>query len=128
MKKITLQGKVSFDDDDGFSQINLIQKDGFRINLLGRLKEIKQTFPENKIQVCLYKSRDYCSKEKMLEGFIASICGKEIEAECEDQGMMGSEWTGWMEENVTTLNIGGHSFFTELSEDEFIIIDFNITP
>lgn len=128
MKKITLSGKIKFKSIDGFVHILLIEKDEFIIDLVSRVNEIKMSFPNKKIQINYWLANDFCTKNQMIMSFLEKICGKDIEAGFEDNGCMGSEWTGWMESKDTVLTFGNHSFFYELQDKEgkYIIIDFNV--
>jgi hypothetical protein len=128
MKTITISGKIKFGEWADYSTIILEDKDNFRRNLVSRLAEIADSFPKNKIQVSYWLSDDFCTKEEMLMKMYESIYGDQIKANFEDNGFMGSEWTGYCPAYDTTLEIGGHDLYRELSrkEDMFMIIDFNI--
>lgn len=128
MRTITLSGKIKFEEIDNFEHILLTEKDGFIIDLVSRVKELKLSFPDKKLQVNYWLSDDFCTKDQMIMSFLEKIYGKDIEAGYEDNGFMGSSWTGYCESNDTVLTFGGHSFYNELRDEEgrFIIIDFNV--
>ena len=128
MRTIKLEGKIKYDYSGDYETIFLTDKDGFIIDLVARVREIKMSFTDKMIQVCYWTSDDFCTKDKMIEGFLEKIYGKEIEASYEDNGYMGSEWTGYCSSYDTELSFGGHDFMRELrdEEDRFIIIEFNV--
>lgn len=132
MNTVTLSGVIityEYDEYFGgnFNNIILKGEDGYIVNLIGRLQELKASYPDDEIQVNYWLSDNYCTRDEIIEGFLNKIFGG-LTVECVDNGFMGSSWTGYCEDFNTVLTIGGHDFFRELSEEDgkFIIIDFNI--
>lgn len=128
MKTIQIAGKIKYDCPDDFERILLTGEDGLILDLVSRVGEIKLSFPDRRIQVNYWLSNDYCTKNKMLENFLNKFYGSDIKVGYEDNGFMGSEWTGYISSSDTILEFGGHNFYRELrdEQDRFIIIEFNI--
>jgi len=127
-KQITLSGKISFQQIGYFENIFLVSENGFMIDLVSRVKEIKMSYSSNKIQVNYWLSVGFSSKNEMIKNIIEKIYCKDITADYEDTGYMGSSQTGWCEAWDTELKFGGHDLFEELmgQDGRFMIIEFNI--
>ncbi len=127
-KQITLSGILSFQENGHFENLFLIGKDGFMIDLVSRVKEIKMSYPSNKIQVNYWLADGFSAKNEVIKKIIEKIYCKDITADYEDNGFMGSSQTGYCESWDTELKFGGHDLFDELRGEDgrFMIIEFNV--
>lgn len=127
--KVTLEGKINYDYLDKYDQILLKQEDGFIIDLVSRVREIKLSYPQKKIQVNYWLADDYCTKSEMTGKILEKIYCKDVDAGYEDNSYMGSSQTGICEEYDTELRFGGHDLYYKLRNEinRFLIIEFNIS-
>ena len=125
MKSIQLQGIIKFEYNT-WNKLKLIQPDGYKIDVVDRFKEAKESFPKSKFQVNYWLSNNPCTKDEILEGFLRKLYG-DISADYESNGYCYSSYSSGTYYD-TTLQIGGHDLITELSseQDRFIIIELNI--
>ena len=128
MKKHTLSGIIKYDYSGDYKKLYLVDSGGLHIDMIGRVSEIKISYPENPIQVCYWTSDKPTTRNKMMEGYLMSVFGGNLEVGYENNGFMGSEWTGYIDSYDTELSIGGHDLLRELINlnGSFLIIDFNI--
>lgn len=120
-----LSGTIKYEWDD-FEKIVLVQEDGYKIDLVSRFCEIKNSFPNKPVQVGYYISNTVKSRDEMVEGFLKTLYGG-LSADYERDDYAYSSWTQGTDFN-TYLLIGGHSLFAELREEEgnFIVIEINL--
>lgn len=125
MKTIELSGVIKFEYDD-WSKVKLVQSDGYKIDLVNRFKEAKESFPNAKFQVNYWLSDKPCSKNDMVEGWLRKLYG-DISADYEKNDYCYSSWTSGTDYD-TTLQIGGHNLDSELSDEEgrYLIIEINV--
>jgi len=102
-----------YSDDDNFSKLKLRGEDGYKINLVSRFAELKDSF-KNKVSVSYFLSDHACTKDDAMTGFLNQMEGV-IEAGNEVDSYYYSEYTNGTD-YTTTLSIGGHSLLYELSE------------
>ena len=126
MKTIELSGIIKYSWEDDFEKIFLVQEDGYKIDLVGRFCEIKNSFPKSSIQVGYYLSNTSKKRDEMVEGFLKTLYGG-LSADYERNDYAYSSWTQGTDFN-TYLSIGGHSLFYELKEQEgrFVFIEINL--
>lgn len=126
MKKLTLEGFIAFEFTE-FTEVKLVQSDGYRIDLIGRFKEVANSYPKAFLQVNYWLSNSYQTKDEILKGLMASFYG-ELSADYETENFSGSSMTGSWTERISTLEIGGHDLIKELRDEDgrFIIIELNI--
>lgn len=125
MKTIQLQGIIKFEYNN-WNKLKLIQPDGYKIDVVDRFKEAKESFPKSKFQVNYWLSNNPCTKDEILEGFIRKLYG-DISADYESNDYCYSSYSSGTYYD-TTLQIGGHDLITELSseQDRFVIIELNV--
>ena len=125
MKTFDFTGFIKF-EYDSFDKITLVQTDGFKIDLVNRFSEIKDNFPDIKLQVNYWLSDSECTKEKMTENFLRKLFG-DLSADYEVNSYCYSSWTSGTDYD-TVLSIGGHDLYNELKnkEGQFIIIEVNV--
>ncbi len=126
MKTIELSGIIKFEYCDDFSKVKLLQDDGYKIDLVNRFNEVKESFPDSKFQINYWLSNEPCSKDEIVEGMLQKLYGF-IEAGYEKEDYCYSSWTSGTDYN-TTLKIGGHNLDWELMDekDRFMILEINI--
>lgn len=125
MITLELKGRIEKGWTDNWQTIKLVQKDGYKIDLVGRFKEATESFPNMEIQVGYYLSDNVCTKEEILEGFLKKIFGS-VDVSYEFNEYAYSSWSTGKDYD-TNLTIGGHDLFTELKNEEgrFILIELN---
>lgn len=125
MKTIQLQGIIKFEYNT-WNKLKLIQPDGYKIDVVDRFKEAKESFPKSKFQVNYWLFNNPCTKDEILEGFLRKLYG-DISADYESNNYCYSSYSSGTYFD-TTLQIGGHNLISELSseQDRFIFIELNI--
>ena len=125
MKTFDFSGFIKF-EYDSFDKIKLVQTDGFKIDLVNRFSEIKDNFPDIKLQVNYWLSDSECTKDKMTENFLRKLFG-DLSADYEVNSYCYSSWTSGIDYAIV-LSIGGHDLYNELKDKEgkFLIIEINV--
>ena len=127
MKTVELSGVIKFDKGDfsDFDKIKLVQKDGYKIDLVSRVAEMIDSFGSTG-QVNYWISDKPKTKEQMIKGFLQQLYGS-VEAKYEKNYHYYSTLTGGDTYYDTELTIGGHNLHNELLEKEgmYIVIDFS---
>jgi len=125
MKTIELSGIIKFEYDN-WNKVKLLQEDGYKIDLVNRFSEIKESYPNSKFQINYWLSDKICTKDEIVEGLLQKLYGF-IEAGYEQEDYHYSSWTNGTDYN-TTLKIGGHNLDIELidEEDRFMILEINV--
>lgn len=129
MITVTIQGTIEKGYTDNWYTIKIIQDDGYKIDLVNRIREATENFPGKDVQLNYYISDKLCSKGEMLEGWLKKLHGN-IDAAYEANGYHYSSWT-WGTDYDTVLKIGGHNLLNELYsyEGKYIILELNFkTP
>lgn len=126
-KTLTLSGIIKLGDGTR-SQIKLIQIDGYEIDLVGRFSEMMSSFPKHMCQINYWISDMPKTKDEILESIFKTLYGV-IDAEYGHDICTGSSMTGSWTEEYTTLQIGGHNLYNEISsyEGRFIIMELDFT-
>lgn len=109
MGTIELSGEIAFSYSDQYPQIYLIQNYGYRINLVWRFKEFLESFPNTPIQVNYYVSDTPCTLKEVKEEYLTELIGG---ADIRHRYTQWSCDVGY----ATTLTVGGHDLFNELSD------------
>ena len=124
MKTVELSGTLSIEWDDN-THYKLIQENGLKIDLVNRLSEISESFPNSEVQLNYYLSDSPKTKDEMIEGLLGKIYGS-IESEYTQEDYNYSSWTNGTD-YYTTMKVGGHDLENELSDKEgkFILIELN---
>lgn len=125
MKTFDFSGFVKFDYDT-YDKIKLTQPDGFKIDLVSRFSEIKDSYPNIKLQVNYWLSDSECTKDKMTENFLSKLFG-DLSADYEAHEYCYSSWSSGTDYD-TVLSIGGYDLYRELKDKEgqFLIIEVNV--
>jgi hypothetical protein len=127
MKTVELSGVIKFDSGshDDFDKIKLVQKDGYKIDLVSRVAEMIDSFGQTG-QVNYWISEKPKTKEQMIEKFLQSLYGS-IEAKYEKTEHYYSTLTGGDTFYETELTIGGHNLHNELQEKDgmYLVIEFS---
>jgi hypothetical protein len=123
--KIELSGIIKL-YYDGWFKIKLVQESGYKVDLISRFIEIKESFPGASIQLSYYISDDPLSKGKIIKEFLTNLYGG-ITAEYDKNTITYSECTVDTEYD-SDLRIGNHDLYVELSdkEDKFIYLLINV--
>lgn len=123
MKKIILRGIIAVGKIMGeFYGIDLIQEDGYRIDLIIRIKEFTYSYGRRvAIRYWVAKKRE--DDDKIKEGVIKKYLGC-VTAEYESEYYEHSEYTKGVEYD-TIFNIGGHNLHQELLglEGKYLILE-----
>ena len=111
--EIVLAGFIDYDFSgyDGFQHLKLRTEEGYKIDLVYRFAELRDSFRGNFL-VSYYLCDHSCTKEEAMVGFLNQFEGN-IEAEYRAEYYEYSEWSKGMEHD-TTLSVGGHCLLTEL--------------
>ena len=123
MTKFSLSGIIKYEHPElKFEKIKLIQDDGYKIDLIGRFQELKESHPPLKIQVNYFISEKPCSLEEAKKRWLAKISGA-LKAEYNSEEYHYSKWSYGIDYE-SNLKIGGHSLFDELRqyENKFLIL------
>jgi len=123
MKTIELSGTIKLDWDN-WEKIKLVQDDGYKIDLIGRVKEATESYSTD-IQVSYYISSNKITKREMIENHLKKLYGY-CDASYESSDYAHSSWTTGTNYD-SNLTIGGHNLFKELKshEGKFILIILN---
>lgn len=126
MKTIELKGILECKYSEDWRTVKLVQEDGYKIDLIGRFKEIQESFPKKKVQISYYLSDTISTKDEMIEGFLKKLYGG-ITSSYEREEWAYSEYTQGVD-YTTNLFIGNHDLFSELygEEGKFILFQINI--
>ena len=124
MKTMELSGIIEIGVDN-WDKIILVQKDGLRVDLLGRIIEMVSSFG-NTGQVNYWISDNPISKDEAVEKFLEKLYGR-IDAEYEAYHYYYSTLTGGGVDYDCELTIGGHNLYRELADKEgkFLIIELS---
>jgi len=119
---IELSGIIKYDYTSDFHKIKLIQKDGYKIDLILRFQEACESYRDHKVQVDYWLSDKRCSKNKMIENVLKKLCGA-IDANYERNDYQYSSRTSGTDYDET-LKIGNHNLYDELRKEDgrFMII------
>lgn len=122
MKEFTLTGVISVENTYPYNFVLVEQEDGYKIDLISRVKEMCMNYPLRKISFSYYISDNPVSENEMLESFLKKISGS-VEAEFTSEEYSYSSWTKGVDYN-TTFSIGGHDLYSELCSKagKYIII------
>lgn len=125
MKTIELSGIIELQYCNGWNKIKLVQKDGYKVDLILRAQEAMESYPEHKVQVSYYISEKPCSKQKVLEQWLNKISGS-IEANYEKNDYAYSSWASQIDYDENFM-VGNHNIYTEfLSEQgKYLIMEIN---
>jgi hypothetical protein len=121
---IELSGIIQYGTtNDYFETIKLIQEDGYKIDLIGRFKELVESFPSAQFKVDYYVADERATKDQILEKILDQFYGV-ISVEFEQHDWQYSSWTKGTDYN-TTFSVGGHDMLSELRQhyDRFLIIE-----
>lgn len=124
MKTVELSGILKT-EWDGSTHYKLVQENGLKIDLVNRLSEIADSFPNKEVQLNYYLSNSPKTKDEMIAGILGKIYGS-IEAEYLSEDYHYSSWTNGTD-YYTIMKVGGHDLEKELSDKEgkFILIELN---
>lgn len=112
MKKIKLFGKIERSYIGLFETIILVQDDGYKIDLIGRLREVEINSIDGMVQINYHTSDVYLTEHSYVENHILSISGA-LTAEYEANGYSYSSMTSGTDYE-TILTVGKHNLFNEL--------------
>lgn len=128
MKTIEISGWIEIGSGgwSGFDTIKLIQEDGFKIDLVSRIKEFVDSFGATG-QVNYWISDKQITKEDAIDSFLKNLYGN-INAEYDKREVWYSTLTGGDTFYDTTLKIGGHDLFKELNgkQGKFMIFEMTL--
>lgn len=127
MNTLTLSGIIRL-KFDRWNKIKLVSEDGYQLDLVGRFQEMMDTFPKHKVQINYWVTDKQKTKDEMMEGWLKQVFGS-IDAEYGSDTFNGSSMTGSWTEDYTTLQVGGHNLYNEISsyEGKFILIELNFS-
>jgi hypothetical protein len=110
--EIILRGLIKIEPFAGWQMIKLLQKSTYKIDLIGRFKEIIESFPHKEISIEYFIDHNNYS----LKGIIEAGYEKE-----DDGGFFGADY-------YSTLTIGNYDLFEELvkQEGKYLIINIFI--
>lgn len=112
MKKIILRGIIADGQMmDSFYGIDLIQEDGYKVDLITRIKEFISNYGKT-VAIRYWIAKEKEDDEKVKEGVIKKYLGY-VEAEYEASHYEYSEYTSGTNYD-TIFNIEGHNLYNEL--------------
>lgn len=122
MKTLELSGFIKIEYDK-WSKIMLVQDDGLKIDLMGRIIEMVNSFGTTG-QVNYWLGFNKITKDEAFEKFLEKLYGH-VSAEYESNSYYYSTLTGGGVEYDCELTIGGHNLYRELSGKEgmYLIIE-----
>lgn len=126
MKKLKLKGKILSRSSGNFYTIGLEQENGYIIDLISRLQELSElnvNVPSS-IQINYHITNQLLTEKELKELNILSISGS-IMVELEKLEYRYSEYTSDVEFR-TTLKVGNHDLYKELSGDVGKYVYFEI--
>lgn len=117
---IILKGKIELTYSDFYESIKLVQDNGYKIDLVSRFREYVDSYRCTYIEVFYYISYREYTYRKLIDSFSKKIHGY-VDASYEKISFSNHTYE---DEYETTLKIGEHDFFKELSNNEgkFIFI------
>lgn len=123
--KFEISGILKKSYSENWVQYKLVQPDGYEIDLVSRISEMIQSFPEMMFNVGYYVSNKPESKNKILEKILSSIYGGNSVGYDAESYSYSSMTNGT--DFYTNLIIGGHDLKQEFEQyiDKFILIEIN---
>ena len=117
MNKVSLSGIIEYQYYDSYKKIKLVQPDGYKIDLIWRFSELVECLPSlTKLNISYWVSDTPKPLEEIMEQYLRQLYGV-AEVGYSSEYYAYSEWTdGYYE--ISTLTIGGHDLFLELSSHE----------
>lgn len=124
MKKLIVSETIKIEWDD-WNRIILIQEDGYKIDLVAKMKEVLLNAETDEVQINYHLSDDPMPLQQAKEELIKRISGS-LEADYEASGYAYSSWTIGTNYD-TILKVNGHSLYNELrgEENRFVIFEIN---
>lgn len=124
--KVELSGYIISAYLDEFPTILFLQENGYKIDLVARMTEIKHSYPGKKIGVRYWTANIAKTRDEIMRGFLRYLWG-DLEASKEADAYSYSEVT-WGVDYDTTLAIGGHDLLEELKsyQDKYCILEIEI--
>lgn len=121
-KLIVLKGKIERGYEGDYEQIYLVQKNGYKINIIHRLNEAIINYG-TKMTIKYWYADKFVSEKIIKLNVIKKFYGI-LTAEYETQDWGHSEYTHGTDYN-TIINIGGHNLYNELLslQNKFIWIE-----
>ena len=111
-------------NDSGFNTIDIVQKDGYKINLINYFDELTYNYgKEVTIKYWTAKSRQ--TDDNIKKGALYKFFGI-VDAKFEREDYQYSEYTRGTDYN-TILNVGDHHLYDELleKEDKYLLLEIN---
>lgn len=127
MNTLRLSGTIKYQYDD-WDRLILIQEDGYKIDLISRLRELLLNTKTDEVQINYHLSDRPMTLIEAKENHIKRISGA-LESDYEANSYSFSSLTSGTDYD-TTLEVGGHSLYRELKSEEhrFVIFEVNYNP
>lgn len=127
MEKIVISGKIISGEHLSWHTVKLEQPNGYKIDLISRVIECIDSYPNKKIQLSYYISDNECTLDEAIEGHLNFVMGN-ITADYETNHYSYSEYTSGTDYD-SILQIDSHNLLNELYAhiDKHLIICLTIT-
>ena len=112
--KTVFQGIIGFDTVGNEWHVTIEQEDGYKIDLTARLAEIAYNLGKAQVGANYWIGPKRMTRDEMLVQILFAMYG-EVTSETEHTTCYGSSMTGNWTESETTMQVGGHDLYAELS-------------
>ena len=121
----TIRGFIKRGYNNGFNPIDIIQEDGYKINLINYFDELIYNYG-NKVTIRYWTAANRQTDDNIKKGVIYTVAGR-IDAKFDKEDYQYSEYTSGTDYN-SILNIGNHNLYRELleKEDKYLLLEINV--
>ena len=121
----TIRGFIKRGYNNGFNPIDIIQEDGYKINLINYFDELIYNYG-NKVTIRYWTAANRQTDDNIKKGVIYTVSGR-IDAKFDKEDYQYSEYTSGTDYN-SILNIGNHNLYRELleKEDKYLLLEINV--
>ncbi len=126
MTEYVLLGKLSIGYDDDYQKIRVMEPDGNVVDIIERMRAVKNFHPKGEISISIHSSNKPITKSKAVRGLMEFLYG-DVDAQYTRNSYCYSSYTHGVDFN-SYLTVGGHNLFEEWwqHDGKYVCIIINV--